>query len=158
MATQELTGVQQRADHAGDTAPLPAAALPALARLHAAFPVVQAVTVYETAAVHAVQLAALAEAGPLSDLDADSLAHAEDLMAGARATLASAGRLDLIDPLHAKAAEYYALAAVVDRLSSRESHYMTSSDWQEVYAAQEEQTRLHFELKRAGRLDLIGGA
>lgn len=78
------------------TAPFPAAALPALARLHSAFPVVQAVTVYETAAVHAVQLAALAEASPLSDLDADSLAHAEELKAGARATLASAGRLDLI--------------------------------------------------------------
>ncbi|WP_435595890.1 hypothetical protein [Streptomyces albogriseolus] len=78
------------------TAPLPAAALPALARLHAAFPVVQAVTVYETAAVHAAQLAALAEADKLDDLDADSLAHAEDLMAGAAATLASAGRLDLL--------------------------------------------------------------
>jgi hypothetical protein len=40
MATQELTGVQQRTDHAGDTAPLPAAASSALARLHSAFPVV----------------------------------------------------------------------------------------------------------------------
>lgn len=44
-----------------------------------------------------MQLAALAEADKLSDLDADSLAHAEDLMAGARKTLADAGRLDLIE-------------------------------------------------------------
>ena len=51
---------------------------------------------YETAAAHRAQLAALAEADKLSDLDADSLAHAEDLAAGARATLAAAGRLDLI--------------------------------------------------------------
>jgi hypothetical protein len=56
-----------------------------------------AVAQYETAAVHAVQLAALAEVGKLSDLDADSLAHAEDLMAAARKTLADAGRLDLIE-------------------------------------------------------------
>jgi hypothetical protein len=74
------------------TAPLPGAALLALARLHAAFPVVQAVTVYETAAVHAVQLAALAKSGQMSD----SLAHAEELKDGARDTLAAAGRLDLI--------------------------------------------------------------
>lgn len=58
--------------------------------------VAEALTRYETATVHVVQLAALAESGHLSDLDADSLAHAEDLRAGARATLAAAGRLDLI--------------------------------------------------------------
>lgn len=79
-----------------DTAPLPSTATMALARLESAFPVIQAVTVYETAAVHRAQLAALAEADKLSDLDADSLAHAEDLAAGAHATLANAGRLDLI--------------------------------------------------------------
>ena len=55
-----------------------------------------AVTQYETAAVHVVQLAALAAGGQMSDLDADSLAAAEDLMAAAWATLAKAGRLDLI--------------------------------------------------------------
>ncbi|MEU2316578.1 hypothetical protein ACFY7X_13665 [Streptomyces althioticus] len=95
MATQ-IVQAPTSADHAGDTAPLPAAALPALARLHAAFPVVQAVTVYETAAVHAAQLAARAESGLMSDLDADDLAHAEELMAGTRAILTKAGRLDLI--------------------------------------------------------------
>ena len=79
------------------TAPL-SSELPseALARLEAAFPLVQAVTVYETAAVHAVQLAAVAESGRMTDLDADSLAHAEELMAASRETLAVAGRLDLI--------------------------------------------------------------
>lgn len=59
-------------------------------------PVAEALTVFETASLHAVQLAARAESGTLSDLDADSLAHAEDLMAGARATLAAAGMLHLI--------------------------------------------------------------
>lgn len=78
------------------TAPLPPAAAAAVSRLAGQLPVVEAVAVYETAAVHAVQLAALAESGRMSDLDADSLAHAEELMAGARATLAQAGRLDLI--------------------------------------------------------------
>lgn len=78
------------------TAPLPPAAAELASRIEAQFPLIQAATVYETAAVHVVQLAALAEARGLSDLDADSLAHAEDLMAGARAVLAKAGRLDLI--------------------------------------------------------------
>lgn len=78
-------------------APLPPAAAELASRIELHFPLVQAVAQYETAAVHAVQLAALAESGRMSDLDADSLAHAEELMAGARATLASAGRLDLIE-------------------------------------------------------------
>lgn len=78
------------------TAPLPSAAADSLARVESHFPLIQAVTVYETAAVHAVQLAALAESGRMTDLDADSLAHAEELMAGAKATLTKAGRLDLI--------------------------------------------------------------
>ncbi|MER8004791.1 hypothetical protein [Streptomyces sp. NPDC094149] len=58
--------------------------------------VAEAIRVFETASLHAAQLAARAESGGMSDLDADSLAHAEDLMAGARAELAKAGRLDLI--------------------------------------------------------------
>lgn len=54
-------------------------------------------TCYGAAVVCAVQLAGLAmSSGTLSDLDADSLAHAEDLMAGTHATLAAAGRLDLV--------------------------------------------------------------
>lgn len=58
--------------------------------------VAEAVTRYETASVCAVQLAARAESGGLSDLDADSLAHAEDVMAGAKAVLAEAGMLHLL--------------------------------------------------------------
>ncbi|WP_328336785.1 hypothetical protein [Streptomyces violaceus] len=96
MATQKLIPAPPSADHAG-TAPLPPAAVEALAKLEPSFPLIQAVAQYETAAVHVVQLAALAEADKLSDLDADSLAHAEDLMAAARKTLADAGRLDLIE-------------------------------------------------------------
>ena len=78
------------------TAPLSPAAAEVLARIEPHFPLIHAVTQYETAAEHAVQLAALAEADKMTDLDADSLAHAEDLMAAARKTLADAGRLDLI--------------------------------------------------------------
>lgn len=96
MATTDLIGALERTDHEGDTAPIPASAVALLDRLQAEFPLVRAVTQYETAAEHAVQLAALAEAGCLSDLDADSLAAAEDVMAAARTVLANAGRLDLI--------------------------------------------------------------
>ena len=76
--------------------PLPQPAVEALARLESRFPLVQAATQYETAAVHAAQLAALAESGRMTDLDADSLAVAEDLMSDARTALAAGGRLDLI--------------------------------------------------------------
>lgn len=96
MATTDLTGAQTRTIPTPATALLPPKAAEALARVESRFPLVKAVTVYETAAVHAVQLAGVAESGTMSDLDADSLARAEELMAGARATLAEAGRLDLI--------------------------------------------------------------
>jgi hypothetical protein len=95
VATTDLIGAHERTHHAS-TAPLPPAAVELASRIEAQFPLVQAVTVYEMAATHAVQLAALAETGRMSDLDADSLAHAEELKLGARATLAAAGRLDLI--------------------------------------------------------------
>lgn len=83
------------------TAPLPAPAVAALARLELRLtfpkPVVDAVTVYETAALRASELAAKAAAGDgLPALDVRSWEFAEDLMAGAHATLAAAGRLDLI--------------------------------------------------------------
>ncbi|MFD5491574.1 hypothetical protein ACFWH4_01200 [Streptomyces sp. NPDC127091] len=78
-------------------APLPPVAADLLARLLAEFPVVRAVAQYETAAAHAAQLAGLAESGRMTDLDADSLAAAEDVMAAARAVLADAGRLELIE-------------------------------------------------------------
>ncbi|EFE65806.1 predicted protein [Streptomyces viridosporus ATCC 14672] len=96
MATTDLIGALERTDREGDTAPLPADAAALLDRLQAEFPLVRAVAQYETAAVKAVQLAALAEADKMTDLDADSLAAAEDVMAAAREVLAAAGRLDLI--------------------------------------------------------------
>lgn len=90
------------------SAPLPPAASAALSaadvaaheagsyvRLPAA--VVRAVAQYEAAALHAAQLAAKAATGmDLAKLDVRSWEFAEDLMAGCRATLAEAGRLDLI--------------------------------------------------------------
>lgn len=51
---------------------------------------------YRKAEARANELIAAGLAGRMSDLDADDLAHNVDLMAGDRATLASAGRLDLI--------------------------------------------------------------
>jgi hypothetical protein len=81
------------------TAPLPPA-VKAMASLDARLAgpsVVRAVTVYETAATHAADLAAVAASGRMTDLDADSLAVAEDLMAGSRATLTAAGMLHLVE-------------------------------------------------------------
>jgi hypothetical protein len=83
--------------HAVDTAPLPPAAVKALARLEAKLRIIRAVTEYETAAVHAAQLGDLAEYGRMTDLDADSLDLARDLMADAHATLAEAGMLHLLN-------------------------------------------------------------
>lgn len=51
---------------------------------------------YRTAKALARKLGNAALDPELSDLDADSLAHAEDVMDGLRAALAKAGRLDLI--------------------------------------------------------------
>jgi hypothetical protein len=82
------------------TAPLPVPAVEALARLEAAElpvgPTVLAAQLRRSTA-RAAELADLADAGqPLTALEWDDLAHAEDLMSGAKATLAAAGRLDLI--------------------------------------------------------------
>jgi hypothetical protein len=82
------------------TAPLSPAAAAAVRSLELALTIpveiVQAVTRYEVASARAAQLSAVAASGEMTDLDADSLAHAEDVAAGARAALAKAGRLDLI--------------------------------------------------------------
>lgn len=96
MTSTTASPAPELADRTGNTAPLAQSDAELASRIEAHFPLIQAVAQYETAAVHAVQLAALAESGGMTDLDADSLAHAEELMAGARATLADAGRLDLI--------------------------------------------------------------
>jgi hypothetical protein len=83
-------------DHPGDTAPLSPSAAVLLDGLLAQFPLVRAVAQYETAAERVTQLAPLAETGKMSDLDADSLVAAEDIMAAAHDVLKAAGRLDLI--------------------------------------------------------------
>lgn len=57
---------------------------------------VVAVARYRHAEARANELIAIGAAGAMTDLDADDLAHAVELMAGYRATLAAAGRLDLI--------------------------------------------------------------
>lgn len=80
----------------GEQASLPPVAAKMLARLLTQFPLVRAVAQYETAAERVTQLAPLAESDQMSDLDADSLAAAEDIMAAARTVLEAAGRLDLI--------------------------------------------------------------
>ncbi|MFE9286665.1 hypothetical protein [Streptomyces olivaceus] len=95
MATKKLIPAPTCADTAG-TAPLTPAAAAALARTLPHFPLVQAVAEYETAAVHAAQLAGVAASGRMTDLQADSLAAAEDVMAAARSVLAEAGQLKLI--------------------------------------------------------------
>lgn len=103
MASVDSTGTLARPDHSAfrPTAQLPVPAVAALHRLELALTtpaqVVAAVTVHETAAVRAAELAAMAATGEdLSALDVRAWEFAEELMAGARATLAAAGRLDLI--------------------------------------------------------------
>jgi hypothetical protein len=65
--------------------------------------VVRAVTVYETAAVHAAELAAKAMmGGDLPALDVRSWEFAEELMAGSLVTLAAAGMLHLVEGEHEK--------------------------------------------------------
>jgi hypothetical protein len=131
MATKQLTGTPERADHS--TAPLPQPAVDAMSRLSAAFaPVVaeqhriertaaglrngettvingtpvtavsleaaEALTRYETASLHAAELAAQSASGEdLPAVDVRSWEFAEELMAGARATLSAAGMLHLIE-------------------------------------------------------------
>ncbi|MFF8589993.1 hypothetical protein ACF061_00895 [Streptomyces sp. NPDC015220] len=106
MATTDLIGTPVRAEHPATapvlTEPASPAAVAAMRRLGWALAlpmnpdVVRAVTEYEVAAEHARDLAAVAASGRMTDLDADSLAAAVDLMAGARAVLADADLLDLI--------------------------------------------------------------
>ena len=59
-------------------------------------PAIRAAADFRKAAKRAASLSTEALSPHMSDLDADSLAHAEELKLGARATLAAAGRLDLI--------------------------------------------------------------
>lgn len=79
------------------TAPLPTAAVEAMRSLEQALtPPAEMAADYRKAEVRANELIQVARTGRMSDLNADDLAHYVELMAGAKATLAKAGRLDLI--------------------------------------------------------------
>jgi len=96
--------------------------------------------------------------------DFDRLLCVQDEMAMCRCQLAQAGRLDLIEdsadasvsPEIKRAVDRFrALSDSIDRVSSRDSHYMTTSETGELYDMQEERARIHARLAAAGRLDLI---
>ncbi|MEU5772680.1 hypothetical protein ABZ819_05165 [Streptomyces venezuelae] len=82
------------------TAPLPSAAVEALSRLERALlpaAVVVAVTRYEVASERTAELSHLMDARDLTPAEFNALFDAQTVMAGARTTLAEAGRLDLIE-------------------------------------------------------------
>jgi hypothetical protein len=118
--------------------------------------VAEALTRYQAESVHVVQLAALAESGRLSDLQADDLAHAEDLRAGALATLAEAGALDLIGltaELPRSVVRYGILLARVAELTMKDR--LTPAEFNGLADAQAELDRLHEQLEQAGQLRLV---
>ena len=81
------------------TSPLPSAAVEALSRLERssiAPAVVLAVNVYMVASARTAELSAVTNSRELTRGESDYLVHAQDMMAGARAALEQAGRLDLI--------------------------------------------------------------
>lgn len=98
------------ASHVRPTAPLPAGAAEALARLERAFAPVhdthsysrmtpevrRAVIRFEIASERTAELSHLMDQRTLTVAEFDVLEHAQDVMAGARAVLADAGMLHLI--------------------------------------------------------------
>jgi hypothetical protein len=81
------------------TAPLSPAASAALAKLERAFlplNLVRAVTRYEVASARTAELSHLMDSRDLSGAEFNALFDAQTAMAGARAELKNAGRLDLI--------------------------------------------------------------
>ena len=83
------------------TAPLPPAAEAALHRLELALSlpaeVVRAVTRFEVASARTAELSAAMDERDLTPAEFDALDFAQDTMRQARAALAAAGRLDLIE-------------------------------------------------------------
>ncbi|QQM45159.1 hypothetical protein [Streptomyces liliifuscus] len=135
------------------TAPLPAPAVAALARLElkltAPAAVVRAVTVYEVATARYDELIAH-PASTLSGAEFDSLTSAQDSLTEAFTTLAEAGRLDLIAP--AEIAGRYRLASLDCRRAAAKRNF------DGCLAAQDEMRMCRCQLASAGRLDLIGVA
>ena len=96
-----MTNTTRALEHAAPrtTAPLPPAAETALANLERAFlplPLIRAVTRYEVASARTAELSAAMDLRDLTPAEFDSLDFAQDTMRETRATLAAAGRLDLI--------------------------------------------------------------
>lgn len=56
-----------------------------------------AVNVYRTASARTAELSAVTDSRDLTPGESDYLAHAQDMLAAAKATLVSAGRLDLVE-------------------------------------------------------------
>jgi len=99
MANADSTGTLKRADHT-PTAPLPAPAVEALARLERAFVpmplhVVRAVTRYDIVKARIAELEAM-DARRMTAAQFDDLLDAQNELAMRRKQLADAGRLDLI--------------------------------------------------------------
>jgi len=50
---------------------------------------------------------------------------------------------------------FHALSDTIDRVSSRDSHYMTTSEVIDLHDMQEERARIYFQLAAAGMLHLV---
>lgn len=131
------------------TAPLPAPAAEALHRLERAFlslPLVRAVTRYEVATARYDELVAL-DARTMTGAQFDSFAAAQQTIAESLATLAAAGRLDLIAPAET-ATRYRQAASHCRRLSAH-------ADYDGCLDVLDEMAMCLCQLERAGRLDLV---
>lgn len=53
---------------------------------------------------------------------------------------------------------FHALSDMIDRVSSRDSHYMTTSEVIDLHDMQEERARIYFQLAAAGMLHLVEAA
>jgi len=133
------------------TAPLPAPAVEALARLERAFVpmplhIVRAVTRFEIATARYDELDAR-PASTLSPVEVDAFLAARQTVADAFGVLAEAGRLDLIEPAEA-ATRYRQASAHCARLAAQD-------DIDGCWVAQDEMRMCRCQLEQAGRLDLI---
>ena len=135
------------------TAPLPAPAVEALARLERAFAplplhLVRALRRFEAATVRRDELAAK-PASQWSPAEFDSSKAAHDAIVESVLTLGNAGRLDLIAPAET--------ASRFRRASAHCRALVQSADYDGCLAVQDEMRACRCQLEQAGRLDLIGG-
>ncbi|MDT0608831.1 hypothetical protein [Streptomyces lancefieldiae] len=152
MATQILPAPDS-AENAG-TAPLPPAAVEAIARLESAFlpvplDVVRAVARYEAAAFRYDELAAR-PASSLSPAEFDAIRLSQETMTQAFVILADAGQTGMLAPLEVATSYRYAAAHCRERAEA--------ADFDGCLAAQDEMRMCRCQLEQAGRLDLIGAA